>query len=280
LRRHSGLPGPGDRLWTPFPTSLGYPTLSDGLQSFSSSPEEASTGDPTVCWMYPSSPAPFSGALKLCRSPTSLAALLSLTVVPVEASSGEEEKVGSQSLMDDARRDHTASLWDILSCSRHVGHGIVVVRIADGGSGTHHFPSATQPSQISSPASYSEFPGCTLGGGEGHSLRRSPLSRRVPVQFHRAPRSSFLATAVAQNVSDWEEWGRWNASAVLLTKQADRQRKNADYRERIANFLAVPLAVEKVTLFGALLCIGDSPFSVRNPAIPNLFPRIVSQNIP
>ena len=33
---------------------------------------------------------------------------------PVEASSGEEEKVGSQSLMDDARRDHTASLWDIL----------------------------------------------------------------------------------------------------------------------------------------------------------------------
>lgn len=30
---------------------------------------------------------------------------------------------------------------------------------------------------------------------------------------------------------------------------------HADYRERIANFLAVPLAVEKVTLFGALLCL-------------------------
>lgn len=27
------------------------------------------------------------------------------------------------------------------------------------------------------------------------------------------------------------------------------------YRERIANFLAVPLAVEKTTLFGALLCL-------------------------
>lgn len=33
------------------------------------------------------------------------------------------------------------------------------------------------------------------------------------------------------------------------------KRDVADGRERIANFLAVPLAVEKVTLFGALLCL-------------------------
>ncbi|KAK1920829.1 eukaryotic membrane protein family-domain-containing protein [Papiliotrema laurentii] len=76
---------------------------------------------------------------------------------PVEASSSEEEKVGSQSLMDDARRDHTASLWDIL---------------------------------------------------------RDDAGEEI-----------------------WDGWvadGKW---------------------ERIANFLAVPLAVEKVTLFGALLCL-------------------------
>jgi hypothetical protein len=31
--------------------------------------------------------------------------------------------------------------------------------------------------------------------------------------------------------------------------------RRADNRERIANFLAVPVAVEKVTTFGALLCL-------------------------
>lgn len=29
------------------------------------------------------------------------------------------------------------------------------------------------------------------------------------------------------------------------------------YRERIANFMAVPLAVEKITIFGALLCLDN-----------------------
>ena len=35
----------------------------------------------------------------------------------------------------------------------------------------------------------------------------------------------------------------------------DDMRVRADRRERIANFLAVPLEVEKITLFGALLCL-------------------------
>lgn len=55
---------------------------------------------------------------------------------------------------------------------------------------------------------------------------------------------------------DWEGWiadGKWSVHcylALLLVSSTDHS-----HRERIANFLAVPLAVEKTTLFGALLCL-------------------------
>ena len=52
---------------------------------------------------------------------------------------------------------------------------------------------------------------------------------------------------------EWEGWvvdGKWSVRLSRLTLN-----KKLKSRERITNFLAVPWAVEKVTLFGALLCL-------------------------
>ena len=52
----------------------------------------------------------------------------------------------------------------------------------------------------------------------------------------------------------WDGWvadGKWFVHFIYRHGHSGK----TDYRERISNFLAVPLAVEKITLFGALLCL-------------------------